>query len=201
MARAAHARDTGDMSSRTVVDPVVDVLSGPMAAGKTTSPVVVVDYDEGWPALFDELSYPVRAAVAGLAVEVEHEGSTPCLASPQSPSIDIDVVVRSPGDVPAAIDRLRRLGYVHQGDGGIPGREAFLWPPGSVRHHLYVVVAGSRAHLDHVAFRDHLRRNSDAAREYGALKRALAGRHGQDRIGYTNAKSDFVAHALRAAGR
>ena len=110
--------------------------------------------------------------------------------------IDIDVVVRSPEDVPAAIEQLRALGYVHEGDKGVPDREPFLWPPGAVRHHLYVVVAGSAPHLDHVRFRDHLRANPDTAAAYAALKRELARKHADDRVAYTEAKNGFVRRVL-----
>jgi hypothetical protein len=61
-------------------------------------------------------------------------------------------VVASADDVPVAIERLRSRGYVYQGDKGIRGREAFLWPPDTRPHHLYVVVQGSPPHLDHVEF-------------------------------------------------
>jgi hypothetical protein len=45
------------------------------------------------------------------------------------PVIDIDVVLRSPRDRDEAIERLRTIGYVHQGYLGIAGREAFRAPP------------------------------------------------------------------------
>ena len=101
--------------------------------------------------------------------------------------------------MPEAIERLRALGYVYQGDKGIRGREAFLRPPGAPVHHLYVVVDGSRPHREHVRFRDHLREHPDAARRYAACKRDLARRHGMDRAAYTEGKSGFIAELLRAA--
>jgi GrpB-like predicted nucleotidyltransferase (UPF0157 family) len=112
--------------------------------------------------------------------------------------IDIDVVVRSAADVPVAIERLRTLGYVYQGDKGIAGREAFMWPPHAPRHHLYVVVAGSKPHADHVRFRDHLRRHPEVAREYAELKKALADQHRNDRERYTEAKAEFISRTLAA---
>jgi GrpB-like predicted nucleotidyltransferase (UPF0157 family) len=115
------------------------------------------------------------------------------------PIVDIDVVLRSAEDVPAAIERLRSLGYVYQGDKGIQGREAFMWPPGARRHHLYVVVRGSPPHAAHIDFRDHLRSHPEIAREYGALKQELAERYGDDTLAYGEAKTDFVAGVLRAA--
>ncbi len=132
------------------------------------SPFVVVDYDDAWPALFEELAGPVREACSDLGAEVEHVGSTAVPGLAAKPIVDIDVVVRSAADVPAAIERLRSLGYVYQGDKGIPGREAFLWPPGSTPHHLYVVGAGNEPHRSHSALRDYLRAHPDAAREYGS---------------------------------
>jgi GrpB-like predicted nucleotidyltransferase (UPF0157 family) len=104
---------------------------------------VIADYDDAWLALFEDLARPVREAVADLGAELEHIGSTAVPRLAAKPVIDIDVVVRSPDDVPRAIERLRSLAYVHQGDKGIRGPEAFLWPPGAKPHHLYVVVSGS----------------------------------------------------------
>ena len=132
---------------------------------------------------------------------MEHVGSTAVPGLAAKPVIDIDVVVRSPEDVLASIERLCALGYKHEGDKGIPGREAFLWPAGAVRHHIYVVVAGSAPQVDHLHFRDHLRAHPDTAAEYAAVKRELARRHANDRVAYTDAKSDFIARVLDAAAQ
>jgi GrpB-like predicted nucleotidyltransferase (UPF0157 family) len=164
----------------------------------TRTPVVVADYDEEWPVLFEQIARDVRDAVGDLGAHVEHVGSTSVPGLAAKPIVDVDVVVASAADVPAAIERLRSLGYVYQGDKGIRGREAFLWPPGARPHHLYVVVRGSRPHLDHVQFRDHLRQHPETARDYAALKIELAARHRDDPLGYTDAKSDFVGGVLRA---
>jgi GrpB-like predicted nucleotidyltransferase (UPF0157 family) len=163
------------------------------------SPIVVVDYDEGWPALFEEIAGEIRAAVADLDVKIEHVGSTAVPGLAAKPIVDVDVVVGSTDNVPDAIERLRALGYVYQGDKGIAGREAFLWPPGSEPHHLYVVVAGSAPYRDHVDFRDYLRRHPEVAQEYASLKRRLAEQHAHDRVAYTDGKSDFAVGVLRAA--
>jgi len=165
----------------------------------TRSPLVVTDYDDQWPLYFEQIARPVRDAVADLGAQVEHVGSTSVRRLAAKPIIDIDVVVRSADDVPTAIERLRSLGYVYQGDKGIRGREAFMWPPGATPHHLYVVVDGSRPHAEHIHFRNYLREHPDVAREYAALKTNLAEQHGDDRLGYTNAKTEFIAGVLRAA--
>jgi GrpB protein len=48
-------------------------------------------------------------------------------------------------------------------------------------------------------FRDYLRQHPDVANDYAALKRSLAEAYRDDRLGYTDAKSEFVAGVLRAA--
>ncbi|HLY86147.1 MAG TPA: GrpB family protein [Gaiellaceae bacterium] len=161
------------------------------------SPIVVADYDPAWPALFEHFAEPLRVALPGASVE--HVGSTAVPGLAAKPIVDLDVVVGSPDDVPGAIEALAGLGYVYQGDKGVPGREAFLWPASSEPHHVYVVVAGSEPYRDHVNFRDRLLADPATAREYSALKRELAERFGDNRIGYTEEKSEFVASVLAAA--
>jgi GrpB-like predicted nucleotidyltransferase (UPF0157 family) len=184
--------DTTDLTPDETVEAVL------AETPSTRSPVVVADYDDAWPAFFEELARPVREAVADLGAEVEHVGSTSVPGLAAKPVIDIDVVVPRAEDVPTAVERLRAVGYVYQGDKGITGREAFMWPRGARPHHLYVVVARRQPHADHVQFRDHLRQHPAAAEDYAELKKALAERHRDDPLGYMDAKSDFIAGVLRA---
>lgn len=48
---------------------------------------------------------------------------------------------------------------------------------------------------------DHLRTHPQDACTYAILKRELAGKFGDDREAYTQAKSEFVASILRRTGR
>lgn len=162
-----------------------------------SEPVVIVDYDSAWPDQFKRLRARAAAALGGLAVAIEHVGSTSVPGLAAKPIIDMDVAVASPAGVPAAIERLAAIGYVHEGDLGLAGREAFTAPPGGPAHHLYVCVVGAREYRRHLAFRNRLRADPDAARAYGELKRALAQRHRDDRLAYTDAKDEFVERVLR----
>jgi GrpB-like predicted nucleotidyltransferase (UPF0157 family) len=109
------------------------------------------------------------------------------------------VVVPSVADVPEAIRRLAILGYVHRGDLGIPGREAFTSPTGKPRHHLYVCALDSEELRRHRSFRDYLLTHPDDARAYAALKKAAALRCGEDRVAYNDAKTRFVEAVLHRA--
>jgi GrpB-like predicted nucleotidyltransferase (UPF0157 family) len=162
-------------------------------------PVVIVDYDPNWPVFFEELRAPVVAVLGDLVVVVEHVGSTAVPGLAAKPIIDMDVVVPSVADMPEAIGRLAILGYVHRGDLGISGREAFASPPGKPGHHLYVCALGSEELRRHRLFRDHLLTHPDDATAYGALKKASAARFAEDRVAYTESKSHFVEAVLRRA--
>ncbi len=76
------------------------------------------------------------------------------------------------------------------------------WPH---THHVHVVEAGGEEERRTLAFRDYLRAHPSAAREYEALKRRLAARHGgsdaESREAYAAAKSSFIDRILTMATR
>jgi len=90
-------------------------------------------------------------------------------------------------------------GWRHQGDLGIEGREAFAPPADGAYHHLYVVVAGSQPHRDHVDLRDFLRAHPAQAGRYGELKHHLAGLLATDRLAYGEGKAELIAEFLHQA--
>ena len=161
-----------------------------------SDPVVIVAYDRRWPARFAALRDRLAGALGPLAVGIEHVGSTAVPGLAAKPIIDLDVVIATREDLPAVIQRLRPLGYEHEGDLGVAGREAFTSPADGPPHHLYVCAVESPALARHLALRDLLRVDPEAAAAYGDLKRALAVRFRHDRAAYTDAKSVFIEALL-----
>jgi GrpB-like predicted nucleotidyltransferase (UPF0157 family) len=162
-------------------------------------PIEIVDYDDSWPEEFERLRARLAAALGPVATRIEHVGSTAVPGLAAKPKLDVDVVVASDADVEAAIVRLAEIGFVHQGNLGVPGREAFKGPDGGDRYHVYVCVEDGEPLRQHLAFRDRLRADPQAATEYAALKRKLARRFGADRDGYTRAKSEFVERVVSSS--
>ena len=119
--------------------------------------VMIRDYDATWPAIFLKLADRVKAHLGALVIQVEHVGSTAVPGLIAKPVIDMDVVLGSPFDRLEVIRRLGLLGYAHEGELGIAGRDAFRWPPDEERHHLYVLAAGAAELHRHLVFRDALR--------------------------------------------
>jgi GrpB-like predicted nucleotidyltransferase (UPF0157 family) len=138
------------------------------------SPVIIENYDPRWPLWFEMLRSRIAAVLKELAVSIEHVGSTAAPGLAAKPVIDIDVLLRSSTDLPVAIRRLAELGYEHEGDLGVSGREAFRAKAEAVRHHLYVCPPESREYKRHIAFRNYLEVHPADADAYALLKRELA---------------------------
>jgi GrpB-like predicted nucleotidyltransferase (UPF0157 family) len=159
-------------------------------------PIIIVDYDSRWPQEFERLRDRALGAVGEIAIAIEHVGSTAVPGLAAKPVIDLVMVVE-PDDVATAVERLVAIGYVHRGNLGVEGREAFAAPETDRQHHLYVSPTDSEELRAQLAFRDRLRTNPQLAAQYETLKRELAKTFRDDRPGYTEAKTAFVTEASR----
>ena len=169
-------------------------------ATRPASANAVVDYDPAWTTQFDAIAAAIQPALRDGAFRVEHVGSTSVPGLAAKPIIDVHVEVPTTAQISDAVDRLSQLGYRHQGDGDIPGREVMKPPAAMPYHHLYVVTSGSKPHLDHLLFRDFLRRDPSAATAYADRKREIA--HlitATSRDAYIHAKTETVERILRRA--
>ena len=172
--------------------------------------VIVVPYDPSWPQTFKELEKVYEQGMGPLLLDIQHVGSTSVPGLTAKPKIDIDLIVEDQEKKRLVIQGLQAMGYVHVGDLGIPGREAFkradehtprteenrLWPA----HNLYVCIKGLPALLNHLYFRDYLREHQEEAKTYGELKRKLAQAYPEDIDKYIEGKTPFIIEVLRKAG-
>jgi GrpB-like predicted nucleotidyltransferase (UPF0157 family) len=157
------------------------------------APVEIVPYDPVWPARFETEAAILRQSLAPwLAGPVEHVGSTAVPGLAAKPVIDIMAGVQTLAASRPAIAIATTLGYCHwpyQED-----REHWFCKPSAAHrtHHLHLVPVASLHWVRVIAFRDHLRRDPQTAREYAALKQRLAEAHRLDREAYTEAKRPFI---------
>lgn len=159
-----------------------------------TKKVIVTPYDPRWPADFEVIRWELADVLGGLALRIEHVGSTSVPGLSAKPIIDLDVVIESYEVFPQTVDALSRAGYIHEGDLGIPEREAFCYKgkPHLLRHHLYVCPASSRELHRHITFRDYLRTHPDVAERYSEAKEIAARLHPYDIDGYIRCKSPCI---------
>jgi GrpB-like predicted nucleotidyltransferase (UPF0157 family) len=159
----------------------------------------VVDWSPRWAEQFEEVAAVLGRALADVrSARVEHVGSTSVPGLAAKPILDVDVVVE-PGEESAAVAALESVGYVHRGDLGVVGREAFH-APDEPRRNVYVCTAGTANVRNHLAVRDVLRRRADLREAYDAVKRALAADPGMDIDTYIAGKSAVLQEVLEASG-
>jgi GrpB-like predicted nucleotidyltransferase (UPF0157 family) len=120
--------------------------------------LVIKEYDPQWPILFEELRVKFSEALGSMVSAIEHVGSTSVPGLAAKPIIDLDVLLASTAYLPETIRRLATLGYEHEGDLGIAGREAFRTPPNLFPHHLYVCLPNYEEFRRHILLRNSLPR-------------------------------------------
>ena len=109
------------------------------------------------------------------------------------PILDFVLEVADLEDVIQNVPEFEALGYRSKGEFGISGRQFFTRDTDGERtHHLHVFEKGHPDIERHTVFRDYLRANPEAAREYEKLKEMLAKRFPKQSGEYTEAKSDFI---------
>jgi GrpB-like predicted nucleotidyltransferase (UPF0157 family) len=158
--------------------------------------IEVVAYRAAWPALFVTLQSQLAAALHDVEIiGIEHVGSTAVPDLAAKPVLDVDVIV-TPSNRRRAIKGLETAGYVHLGDLGLAGRDAFDAPVGGHERHVYICIDGSLSLRNHLAVRDILRRRDDLRREYSATKLALAADPAMTIEAYLAGKSSVLQKVL-----
>ncbi|MEX2214573.1 MAG: GrpB family protein [Phycisphaeraceae bacterium] len=155
--------------------------------------VRLAEYSPDWPRTFERERERILAACGDHLHAIEHVGSTSVPGLIAKPVLDIMPALRTPQAGEAIIEPMTALGYEYRGAFGLPGRFFFVLRSGD--DNVVHCHAWPREHPQvrrHVAFRDYLRAHPEAAAEYAALKRKLAGQHETDREAYTDAKDEFI---------
>ena len=167
-----------------------------------TKHVVVLPYDPSWARQFVLIRQELQAALGELALRIEHVGSTSVPGLSAKPVIDIDVVIRDGSLLDSAVLVLGKIGYRHEGDLGIPGREAFKYEGKEhlQKHHLYVCPQDSAELKRHIAFRDYLRSHPEAVRAYSRIKEEGAALFPYDIDGYIAHKAPWIAEVYQRLG-
>ena len=167
-----------------------------------TAKVMVLPYDRAWNAAFEAIKSELESAVGDLVISIEHVGSTSVEGLSAKPCIDIDVVIEDYGVFEEVVRRLAEIGYIHEGNLGIPDREAFCYSdkPHLMTHHLYVCPRHARELHRHITFRDYLRSYPEAVKQYGAVKEEGARLFPDDIEGYIAHKTPCIEELYRKCG-
>lgn len=167
-----------------------------------TAKVTVLPYDSAWKSAFEAIKKEIEGAAGDLILGVEHVGSTSVEGMSAKPCIDLDVIIRDASVLEAVIARLAAIGYIHEGDLGIPGREAFKYTdkPHLQTHHLYVCPRDSRELHRHITFREFLKSHPEAVRQYSRVKETAAQLYPDDIDRYIAYKSPCIEELYAQCG-
>jgi GrpB-like predicted nucleotidyltransferase (UPF0157 family) len=158
-------------------------------------PVEIVPYNPEWPTEFERERSSIEKTFGTLEIEVQHIGSTAVLGLAAKPIVDILVAVDSIEDRATVEQRLSVLGYVN-----VPydnDDKRLFFKKGVPRaYHVHVVKRNSWTYWKQLLFRDILASDPRLRAEYEQLKFELAAKFRNDRDAYSNAKTEFIEHAV-----
>lgn len=169
--------------------------------------VSIVPYDPNWPRMFaEERDHLLGSLPREMIGRIEHFGSTSIPGLAAKPIVDMMVEVRSLEETKSRIvPVLEAQGYDYfwrptRGDDGPPFYAWFIKrdAAGVRTHHIHMLEKDFEQ-WECLLFRDYLVEHPEVAREYEALKLRLAGVYPNDRVAYTNGKTDFVVRVTQVA--
>jgi GrpB-like predicted nucleotidyltransferase (UPF0157 family) len=162
-------------------------------------PIVLRDYDPAWPVRYEREARRIADALDGLAVRLEHVGSTSVPGLPAKPIIDIVLEVDDSALESSYAGALQAAGYllrIREPDWF--EHRLFKAPDGGVN--LHVFSAGCPETERMLRFRDRLRADAQDRDRYAAAKRELAARDWKYMQQYADAKSGVIAEIMGRAG-
>lgn len=157
-------------------------------------PVIIVEYDSRWPALFEVEKNHILEVAGEKILAVEHIGSTAVPGLAAKPIVDMMAGVQGCSDADECLPLLARIGYNHV----MPEPDDQEWfyclgkGPHSVGYHLHLVKFRSNHWNKHLIFRDYLRKHPDVAMQYREFKERMAQKYESDREAYTESKTPFI---------
>jgi GrpB-like predicted nucleotidyltransferase (UPF0157 family) len=160
-------------------------------------------YDEKFPEYYSRQEKNLREQL-GKTVEIEHVGSSSVPGLGGKGFIDIAIGVLTKSDLEEAAKKMLAAGYHFEP--GASTNERYYYDCEFIddnkeqsMYHFHLTCLGSRDWIELIAFRDFLRNNDWAAKEYADIKKLAAQRANQKRGVYVKIKSPLIERLLRMA--
>lgn len=167
----------------------------------TIRTIVVVPYDEKWLNEFEKIRDEILPVIYNDIISIEHVGSTSVPGLWAKPIIDMNIIVENT-KLPVVIKKLSSIGYEHEGNLGIEGREAFKYSDKShlMQHNLYVCPKDSAEHKRQMAFRDYLKSHLSDCMKYSEIKIEMSKKFPHDIESYIKGKETVVMEIYQKCG-
>ena len=165
--------------------------------------IIVEPYNPKWAEEFEKIKSEILPVISDNIISIEHVGSTSVIGLWAKAIIDIDIIIND-GMLPIIIDKLATIGYEHEGDLEITGREAFAYndeeKANLMKHHLYVCHKDNAELRQHIVFRDYLRKNPEYCEKYSKIKIEMAKKYPHDIDSYIKSKEPVVMEIYKKCG-
>ena len=161
--------------------------------------VEVSNPDPKWAADYEVITAQIRSATTGIELELEHIGSTSVPNLVAKPIVDVGILLPDELQFVELVAALSSIDLIYRGDKGSVGGRMFVREsaPEIRTHHIHAYFTGAPEWDRYLIFRDNLRTSATLREEYSALKRKLAVKYRDNRLAYTDAKSEFVNRVLK----
>lgn len=165
-----------------------------------TKHVIVDSYNPKWIEAFQHIKTELLSVLDQKVINIHHIGSTSVPHLAAKPIIDIDIEINNNFNEVKLL--LEQLNYIHEGNLGIEGREAFKYTNKThlMKHHLYVLHKDSKELKKHLKFRDYLKNHPEDVKAYGDLKKELALIYPNDIDAYIEGKSFLIENIYKKCG-
>lgn len=168
--------------------------------------VALFPHEKEWEREAKRTIEKIKTILGGIAVDIQHVGSTAVRAIQAKPIIDIAVGVKSFDSVTEKKAELEKNGFYYRSS-SIENQLLFACGSyydgtGEVQtHFVHVVIYGSKEWQDYLLVRDYLNSHEKSAKEYETLKLKLARECPVDsgREHYLAGKHDFIRNLIRTA--
>jgi GrpB-like predicted nucleotidyltransferase (UPF0157 family) len=154
-----------------------------------------------WVEAGARLRRDVADRLAGLAVAVEQIGSSSVNGLLAKPIIDLAIGLTADQDFMPVREQLESAEWIYRGDAGGQGGHVFILESVPSRRvaHAHVVEHLGEQWRNYTRLRDLLRRSPEARHRYEDVKVQLANSVGNDRVLYTDGKTEIVSSLLEEA--
>ncbi len=171
----------------------------------TLFPIELANHDPNWSLIFEAEQSMINNAIGEKIISMEHVGSTSIPHLQAKPYIDISIEIEHESLFnEAIITAMEGLNYHYFRQSGNDADYMIFvkgYHPNGEKDQIFHVHMCPTGHsmLDQITFRDYLIANPERTRAYEDLKRELAIKFKNDRVGYRIAKDQFIAETMASA--
>lgn len=167
--------------------------------GLKVGTVKLEEYNPKWKDMYLEEEKNLKEMFGDVALAIEHIGSTSVEGLSAKPIIDIAIGVKNLSDFDKVAKKFMVEPYSVKEDsteGEILVRKG---NEDNRTHFIHVMEIDGDRYIESILFRDYLRKNVWALKEYEDLKKDLAIKYADDRKKYTASKNEFINKILKLA--